>query len=1326
MSRIVDSYPLSPLQEGMLFNVLYAPSSGVDISQFVCRMHHPLDIPTFRAAWSQVVSRHAVLRTGFAWEGREEPHQVVYDEAELEFDGGDLDGLSADGQNERLEQHLKEDRRRGFDVRRPPLIRIAVFRVSDTENIFVWSLHHLVLDAISCVIVIKEVFEIYDALVEGREIRLDLPIPYRKYIEWLQKQDILAAERFWRTTLKGFTTPVSLSVAHDRLRLAKTGGGLGEQEITVTSGVTPVLKQLAAENGFTPYTCLAGAWAILLSRYSGASDVVFGSVRGCRGVPVEGAPSIVGMFINTLPVRGRADETKPLLAFLKELREQHVAARAFEHSPLARIQKWSEVPPGTPLFESFMNYRNVPWDWTLNSFGGNFLKQEWSVRQQASFPLGLDIYEQPELRIVVYYDTSLFDAAAIEAMLGHYARLLEGFAANPRSAIGDLPMLTDAERNTILVEWNKTEADYPRGKTIHALFEEHAGSAPDATAVALGDRSLTYGQLNERANKLAHHLRKRGVGVGTPVAICMDRTIEMVVALIGTLKAGGAYVPMDPSYPPERLVFMLEDTNAPVLLTEETIAARLPGSAAYTVRLDADWQTIADERSDDPDSGAGPDDMAYIIYTSGSTGRPKGVCCRHRSVLNLVADFARRAEISAGDRCGLWTSVSFDASVMEIFSALTAGGALYIASDAIRFDSGAYFKWLSENRIAAAFVPALMIGDLLEWIVENPLKLSLKRLEVGVEPINEKLLAGIMERVPGLAIMNGYGPTETTVCATQFDVRSETAHDRNTPIGRPVQNAKIYILDPYMRPVPIGVRGEIYIGGEGLAIGYLNRPELTAERFVPDPFGPPGGRLYRTGDTARYASDGNLEFIGRVDFQVKVRGFRVEPGEIEAALGKHPWVRDCVVIPKSERTGTKRLIAYVVTNKDKAGSVAELRSFLKETLPDYMIPAVFVTMESFPLTPNGKLDRSALPEPEVTRADLQGAYVAPRDEVEMQLSHLWEKVLGVKPIGVNDNFFDLGGHSILAVRLFTEITRVFGTSIPLAALFQSPTVAEIASMITGHGLAPSGESLVAIQPKGTKPPLFFVHAYGGGVFFYRELADTLGADQPFYGLQAVGLDGKRPPLTRVVDMASHYIDEIKKVQPEGPYFLGGRCLGAYIALEMANQLHARGDSVGLLCILDSYWVPRESDKGQKGILFHVKNVTGRGFKEKLAYIREYSGYRVIKTKLALMKVVSSLSFKLGRSVPSFMKDFYINVYLPDVHTRAEREYSPPIYPGRITFFQATAEIDRDPRTFWGTLTSGGLDVRMVPATHKDILVEPNVKVLAETLNAALEKARRES
>ncbi|MFA4949166.1 MAG: amino acid adenylation domain-containing protein, partial [Candidatus Krumholzibacteriia bacterium] len=903
MRSVIDSYPLSPLQEGMLFNALFAPHSGVDISQIICRMHHSLDAPAFERAWSAVVVRHAILRTAIRWEGLEVPLQDVYDEVDLEFVVHNLTGLPPTEQSARFEAYLDADRHRGFDISKAPLIRIAVFLLSEAENIFVWPLHHMILDGVSVAAILKEVFAIYEASLEGRSVEFETPPPYRTYIDWLQKQDAGAAEKFWRELLKGFATPVSLSIAHDPQKLSKAKQSYGKKEIILAPAVKAVLKPFAKENGCTLYTCFQAAWSIILGRYTGAKDVVFASVRGCRGVPIPGADSIIGMFINTLPVRARIDEGMPLIAFLRELRAQHVATRAYEHSSLANIQRWSEVPPGMPIFESLLNSQRRPWEAVLTALGGNFLKRQWDVLQQTNIPVSLDIYEEPETRIVADYNRSLFDDGAMEAMLGHYRTLLEGMASNPRSTVGELPMLTGKERHTILVEWNETTADYPRDATIPGLFETQAEQTPDAAAVVFENTTLTYRELNERANKLAHRLKRLGIGANTLTAICMDRNTNIVVAIMGTLKAGGAYVPLDPTYPQERLAFMLQDTNAPVLLTEEKVLRILPPHGAHTIRMDTDWDEIASESADNPSRGIGPKNLAYVIYTSGSTGQPKGVCCRHAGIPNLFTDFNKRKPILPGYRCSLWASISFDASVYELFSSLLAGGTLHLVPDVVRYDSNAFIEWLSENGISSSYIPPIMLNDLLSWIQNNPGRLSLQRLMVGVEPINERLLASIMERVPGLTIVNAYGPTEATIISTLYNIDPRTARDRNTPIGKPIQNSKIYLLDSLVRPVPVGIAGEIHIGGVGLADGYLNRPELTAARFIRNPFiGGPDSRLYKTGDIARFLSDGNIEFVGRVDHQVKVRGFRVEPGEIEFALREHPSVKDAVVLAKGDRT----------------------------------------------------------------------------------------------------------------------------------------------------------------------------------------------------------------------------------------------------------------------------------------------------------------------------------------------------------------------------------------------------------------------------------------
>jgi len=798
----------------------------------------------------------------------------------------------------------------------------------------------------------------------------------------------------------------------------------------------------------------------------------------------------------------------------------------------------------------------------------------------------------------------------------------------------------------------------------------------------------------------------------------------MVIGMLGVIKAGGAYVPLDASYPAERLSYMIGDSGVELVMSSGGV---LKGQAGVrVVQLEEVWGEVEKESGEGLEGVNEAGDLGYVMYTSGSTGKPKGVCCRHASVLNLLADFDRRAKIAAGERCSLWTSYSFDVSVYEIFSALLAGGELHIASDAIRFDSGVFLPWLAEHRIASAYVPPLMLGDLLAWAESHPGSLSIKRLLVGVEPINEKLLAAIMKNVPGLAIINGYGPTETTICSTLYDVRADGASDRITPIGRPVQNSRVYLLDSSFRPVPLGVAGEIYIGGEGLSRGYLKRPDLTAERFVEDTLnGNRGELLYRTGDRARFLGDGSIEFVGRTDYQVKVRGFRVEPGEIERTLERHPSVKEAVVLAKTDGPSAKRLVAYVLTDYATASLSIDLRRFLKDRLPDYMVPSAFVALEEFPLTRNGKLDREALPEPDIAR-DENRATVAPRNEVEMQLVHIWERVLGFRPIGVTDNFFDLGGHSLLAVRLFAEITRAFGTAMPLAAIFKSPTIAELATRVRSEGHADVEGALVPIQPLGAKLPLFFVHAYGGGVFFYRELSDHLGPDQPFYGLQAIGLDGRKAPLRRVEDMAARYIREMKTVQPKGPYYVGGRCLGAYIALEIANQLHAAGEKVGMLAVLDSYWAPQSPLTAGEKMGKHVSSLMKGGLREKASYLAKHARMRAAKTKLRLAGMTAALSLRLGHPVPGIAREIYINQCLPRIHGEAERRYRPSIYPGVITFFQATAEIDRDPRSFWGKRTSGGVEIEMVPASHRDILVEPNVRVLAEKLNRALEKARLES
>ena len=560
---------------------------------------------------------------------------------------------------------------------------------------------------------------------------------------------------------------------------------------------------------------------------------------------------------------------------------------------------------------------------------------------------------------------------------------------------------------------------------------------------------MTYRELNRRANQLANYLQALGVGPGGLVGIYMERSVEMVVGILGILKGGRAYVPLDPVYPKDRLAFMVKDAQVPVLLTQKRLAERLPEHRADVVFLDAGWEVIAQESPTKPVSGATSKNLAYVLYTSGSTGKPKGVCCGHVGVVNLLTDFENRQPLSVGNACSVWTSLSFDVSVYEIFSALLAGGTLYIAPDRVRADSMAFFEWLSSHQIWSAYIAPFMLKDLADWISRNPDRLSLRRLLVGVEPIPEQLLASISDQVPGLQIINGYGPTEATICATLYDVQSKRARAGNTPIGRPVQNTEIYLLDAHLNPVPIGVAGELHIGGDGLAHEYLNRPELTRERFISNPFSDaPDARLYKTGDLVRYLPDGNIEFLGRNDDQIKIRGFRVELSEIEAVLGRHSAVRETVVLVRDDSPDDKHLVGYVIATPGHTPTVADLRRFLRDKLPDYMVPTAFVFLDVLPVTPNGKVDRNALPAPEGHRPDLEAVYVAPQTELERTIAAVWQEVLHVEKVGLRDNFFDLGGHSLLLVRMNSKLQAVLNKEIPIVDMFKYPTVSALTKYLS--------------------------------------------------------------------------------------------------------------------------------------------------------------------------------------------------------------------------------------------------------------------------------------
>jgi surfactin family lipopeptide synthetase C len=1076
--HIEHSYPLSPVQHGMLIHSLSAPHSGVYVQQLVSVLREELNVPGFQRAWEQIVSRHPILRTSFSWESADEPLQRVHRSVQLPFEYQDWSDLSPIGQEKLLESFLQSDRQRGFRFDQAPLMRLAVFRCSQAEYRWIWTSHHALLDGRSRLLLLKEFFAFYDTFCTGQTLHLNNPIPYRAYIDWLERKDFTEDESFWRNHLSGFTAPTPLTVDHSRSTRPAIES-FGKQTVLLTAAVTSSLRSLAERYRLTPNTFLQGAWALLLSRYSGEPDVVFGATRAGRHVPVEGAESMVGLLINTVPVRVRVSPGYRLLAWLNELRRQWIEMRNFEHAPLVKIQQWSQIPAGKQLFESLLVFENYQLNSALRDQDESWKKREFHLVGTTNYPLTVVGYLEQELVLEMTYDRRRFDDATMTRTLGHLTTLLKEMVSDPARRLSDLPLLTKSERHQLLVEWNDTKKNYPKDQCIHALFERQVERTPDAVAIAYEAEQLTYGELNRRANQLAHYLQRLGVGAEVLVGICMERSIEMMVGLLGVLKAGGAYVPLDPSDPKERLDFVLQDTQAPVLLTQSKLLSQLPtmtcdgrpttadgrllmdddarssalepsaviGHRSSVICLDADWETIAHESESNPASLTAADNLAYVIHTSGTTGQPKGTMIEHRSLVNYL-NWVNEFLLGEGiDSLPAIAKPSFDASLKQLLAPLLRGSEVWLVPDEFVTEPATLLRAVSKRKKAGInCVPSLWEAILYE-LGSSDRSISPENrscLLVGGEQLTTELTERSFAAMSDLKIWNLYGPTEATANATVARI----GRGESVTIGRPVANVRTYILNSHLQPTPFGVPGELYIGGAGVSRGYLNRPDLTAEKFIPNPFSDePGARLYKTGDLARCRPDGNIEFLGRIDDQVKLRGFRIELREIEAVLNQHPAVRQTVALVHNNLHGGKELAAYVVPQQDGIATINDLRSFLRSKLPEYMIPSAFLFLDGLPLTANGKVDRRALPAPDQSWQELEKSFVPPRTPVEQALAAIWAEVLKLDRVGIHDNFFELKGHSLLATRVISRLRTAFGLEIPLRSLFEMPTVASLAAHV---------------------------------------------------------------------------------------------------------------------------------------------------------------------------------------------------------------------------------------------------------------------------------------
>ncbi|MGL5922312.1 amino acid adenylation domain-containing protein [Chroococcidiopsis sp.] len=1376
VTTIETAYPLSAMQQGMLFHSLHAQQSGVDIEQVICSIRDRLNVSAFIQAWQRVVERHPVLRTSFDWKSDRQPLQCVHLQPAIEIEQEDWRSLSALEQKQQLQVYLQRDRASGFQMDRLPLMRLALLQLGDCDYRLIWTFHHAILDGRSLHIVLTEVFAFYDAFCLGEDLEIPQPRPYQDYIQWLQ-QDWSETANFWQHLLKGFTAPTPL-IANSTLAktlntdLTIVDRSFGDRELRLSEQTTAILKSLAQQHQLTLNTLVQGAWAILLSRYSRETDIVFGATRACRHSSVAGAESMVGLLINTLPVRVDVSPQQQLLPWLQELRSQWVTLRDYEHTPLVNIQGWSDVPCGTPLFNSLLVFENYELNSALRAQGSRWQNLEFRLEEQTNYPLTLVSCAASELLLKLKYDRQRFDDATIERMLGHLQTLLSSMATNPEQCIGEIPLLTAAERDRIVREWNDTETDFSQELCIHQLFEAQVELTPEAVAVVFEDRQLTYRELNWRANQLARHLQQLGVKPGVLVAVYLERSLETVVAVMGIVKAGGAYVPLEPSFPKARIQLLLSSLAINCLVTQtsllpnlDEIQSQLP-ALQHLICLDAgDSQAIpprppskgglaefsppskgglgGSEKpfdrqiwlradldrlpTDNLPLSASSDDVAYVIFTSGSTGTPKGVVVRHQPVINLIQWVNKTFAINSSDRVLFVTSLCFDLSVYDIFGLLAAGGSIRVVSNRDVQDPEALWRILRDEPITFwdSAPPALQqlatFFPKIEWGDRHP---QLRLVFMSGDWIPVKLPDALKAAFPGVKVISLGGATEATVWSNYYPIQTVEPHWVSIPYGKPIQNARYYILDSDLNPCPIGVAGELHIGGKCLASGYLNQPDLTAQKFIPDPFNDnPTARLYKTGDLARYLSDGNIEFLGRIDHQVKIRGFRIELGEIETVLAQHPQVRETVILVREDEPGHKRLVAYVVGHQSAPGT-SELRRFLQERLPEYMVPAAFVAIAEIPLTPNGKVDRRALPIPDRDRPDLEKAFAAPSNAVELQLTQIWSEILGIQSIGVSDNFFELGGHSLLAVQLFTQIESKFGKKLPLATLFQAPTIEQLANIVGGSEQLVSWSSLVAIQPHGDRYPLFCIHALGGNVLGYQKLVRHLGAEQPVYGLQARGLDGKQNPHTKVEDMAADYIQEMRTVQPNGPYLLCGFSSGGTVAFEMARQLQAQGEEVALLAMFDTY-SPRlfiHNPSLFRTIYSYLRTLWQLPLPEKQTYfLQKLDWIHSLLTGKQSSKYDLWNNYALSENANP-----YDMVLIEALKQATMVDYVPQSYSGRVALF-TSKEVLRwcysTPDRGWNSFVEPGVEIHEIPGTHLGLLDEPNVQVLASKLKNCLEQAQ---
>ncbi len=1138
---------------------------------------------------------------------------------------------------------------------------------------------------------------------------------FEDFIAHQTLKDKLKAETFWKEYLHGFSNRTALLISNN-LHMTSESDEYDKMSFELNIEETHNLQKFAKAHRLTVNTIVQGAWAKLLQVYSGDKDVVFGITVSGRPADLENVEERIGLFINTLPLRIKTETQQPVLKWLEAIQEQQTSLREYDYIPLVKIHALSSVPNNELLFTSLLAFENYP----LSALKENrlipFNIESIRTFEKTNYPLTIIAALTDNLKIEFSYNKSAYSINCIERMLVHFKEVLLNILKNAETPISELEILSSNERHQLLIEWNDTQKNYPKDKCIHQLFEEQVFKTPNNIAVFFDDEQITYKQLNERANQLSFFLKKKGVKPETLIGVCMERSIDMIIGLFAILKSGGAYVPIDSTYPQERISYILKDSNCSLLLTQNKLKSELShiqNTELICTDDDALKEEISKEQITNLQCYSEVNNLAYIIYTSGSTGQPKGVAIEHRNAYVLIKWSQATYNLQEIEGMLASTSINFDMSVFEIFFTLSTGCSIILEKNILSVTDS-----LNKNRIT--FINTVPSG-IKQLLSENSIPSSVKVINLGGEYLKQELVEEIYTFNSSLKVFDLYGPSEDTTFST-FALRKPNAKPN---IGRPLDNTQMYILDSNKYVQPVGMPGELYIAGDGLARGYLNRSDLTLEKFLHNPFSnQPGSRMYKTGDIVRYLPDGNIEFIERIDDQVKIRGFRVELGEIEFTLNKLEEISACIILAKNDNAGNKRLVAYIVPSKDWANdkkqelNIDKIREELSRTLPSYMVPSLFIKLGSLPLTLNGKVNKKALSQVEDNVEKIQ-KYIVPQTKTEIKLAAIWSDILGIEKVGVLDNFFELGGHSLLAIQVISKINKTFESELSVPTLFQNQTIKDLARFLLSAQIQ-EWTPLVPMQIQGNMPPIYIVPGEVCDVTTIQPLSQYLGPKQPVFGFQYSGMDYGTTALSTVEAIASQNIAALKKTQPTGPYILGGYSFGGHIAFEMAKQLIENGDDIMNVFLFD---VPspdiynRNKKNYEEGVMFFIDNMN-----------EHYD----IKINLTLENVKDISVQDFYKALEDAGKKYNQDQFLLDFDSFKRRvdthnvhfwiEYTPIIQPYNfpITVFNAeNGDQAEGAASGWTQYTSNSVKLIAVPGNHHSMMLEPNVRILAQNLKNEL-------